>query len=63
MNRIADEKFLMPVNGEYRLSITLNKLEVVAENKLKDEVYVTPAIAQESIIRRTANMLYRIGKN
>lgn len=52
--------YFTSVNGETLVIKPGNKLDVVAENKLKGEVYATPAIAQESIILRTGNMLYRI---
>jgi outer membrane protein assembly factor BamB len=49
------------VKGETMVIKAGRELQIVAENKLPDEVYATPAIARNSIFMRTDSKLYRIG--
>ena len=55
----ADGKvYLTSVKGETLVLKAGRTLEIIAQNRLNDEVYATPAIARGSILLRTASSLY-----
>jgi outer membrane protein assembly factor BamB len=54
--------YFTSTNGETMIIKEGRKLEIIGRNKLKGDVFATPAIVNNSIIMRTANNLYCIGK-
>jgi outer membrane protein assembly factor BamB len=53
--------YFTSVKGETMVLKAGNQLQVLAENKLRGEVYATPAFLRNSILLRTDSQLYRIG--
>jgi outer membrane protein assembly factor BamB len=54
--------YFTSTKGETLIIKEGKKLEIVGRNKLKGEVFATPAIINNSIVIRTENNLYCIGK-
>jgi len=54
--------YFTSTNGETLIIKEGRKLEIIARNRLKGEVFATPAITPESIIIRAGTSLYCIGK-
>lgn len=57
----AGNIYFFSVKGETLVIKEGRKLEIVAQNKLKDQIWATPAILRNSIIMRTDKYLCRIG--
>jgi len=53
--------YFTSTNGETLIIKEGRKLEIISRNKLKGEVFATPAIVNNSIILRAGNILYSIG--
>ena len=51
------------IRGEVLVIKEGSELNVLANNQMEGEIWATPAILRNSIILRTDNSLYRIGKN
>jgi outer membrane protein assembly factor BamB len=58
----AGNIYFTSTTGETMIIKEGRKMEIVGRNKLKGEVFATPAIINNSIIIRTGNNLYCIGK-
>ena len=54
--------WLFSVRGDVITIKAGRKYEVVAENKMESGIWATPAFLRNSVILRTDNFLYRIGK-
>lgn len=54
--------YFFSVKGETLVIKEGRKLEIVAQNKLKDQIWATPAILRNNIIMRTDKYLCRIGQ-
>jgi outer membrane protein assembly factor BamB len=50
------------VKGEVLVIKAGRKYEIVAQNKMEPEIWATPAFLRNSVILRTTDYLYRIGK-
>jgi outer membrane protein assembly factor BamB len=53
--------YFISTNGETLIIKTGSKLEIIARNRLKGEVFATPAITNKSIIIRAGTNLYCLG--
>ena len=58
----AGNIYLFSVKGETLVIKEGRKLEIVAQNQLKDQIWATPAFLRNSIILRTDKYLCRIGE-
>jgi outer membrane protein assembly factor BamB len=54
--------YFTSTNGETLIIKEGRKLEIISRNRLKGEVFATPAIANNSLIIRSGSMLYCLGK-
>ncbi len=62
---IAVNNYIYFQSGKRRITVIKagSKLEIVAQNKIKEKIFVTPAIAGNTIYVRTTTNLFAFGKD